>query len=173
MTTNIVLPDETKTLYFIQVTNNKTKKKGYISIANAQAALVVQPQIGADSLSFERPDKARFFINKNLKNTNAEIITNHEYLSKLDITKYDKVDSSNLYSIFFEEGNQKVYIHYSLTMQEYIPEEDVIGACVFTEEEADNFIKETEMITGVILQKELLPKMIEYKPKVFIVEEKA
>lgn len=165
MTTNIVLPNDTETLYFIQVTNNKTKEKGYISIANAQATLVVHPQIGGDSLSFKERDKARFFINKHMKDTNAQVISNHEYLSSLDISKYDQVDSGDLYSIFFKDENTKVYIHYSLTMGEYIPGNDIIGACVFTNEQAEAFIKETEMNTGVILEKELIPKKVEYKPK--------
>ena len=164
-TENIVLPKETETLYFIQVTDNKTQKKVYISIANQKDTIEVHPQIGADSLSFKRQDKARFFINKHLNDTNAQVITNHEYLSKLDLSKYEQVDSGELYAIFFKEENQKVYIHYSLIFSEYIPEEDILGACVFTKEQAEKFIEETKMNTGVILEKELLEKKIEYKPK--------
>lgn len=165
MTKNIVLPQKTETLYFIQVTDNGTKQKGYISIASQKNTLEVHPQIGTDSLSFTKHGKARYFINKHLKDTNAQVITNHEYLSKLDLSKYEQVDSGELYSIYFEEGNQKVYIHYSLTMQEYLPDIDVLGACVFTKEQSEKFIEETKMITGVILKKELLEKKIEYKPK--------
>jgi hypothetical protein len=163
MKKNIELPNESDTYYYIQVTDNKTKIKQYLALVND--SIVAYPQVGADTLAFDKHDKARFFINKNLKDTNAQVITSQEYLASLDLTKYDNVDSGDLYAICLNENNRKFYVHYSLTTKEYTTNESIIGACAFTDIQADEFIKMTKNFTGVALEKELIPKKLELKPK--------
>ncbi|MBK8399454.1 MAG: hypothetical protein IPL26_29960 [Leptospiraceae bacterium] len=162
ITTNIVLPNESETIYFIQVTDNETKKKGYVGIKDDE--IVIHAEIGADSIQFAKQDKARFFINKMMKNTNARVITNHEYLSQLDLSKYEQVDSDDLYCLTDKNGEN--YVHYSVEEEMYLLGMKRIGACVFTSEQADALIESaSEAEFPLTIKKELLPKKVEYRPK--------
>ena len=157
---NITLPDESTTLYFIEVENNKGEK-GYIAL-DEKSEIVIHEAITGSTLFFEKWDKARYFINLNMKNIRASVITNHQYLEKIDLSKYERVDSVNLYLV---SQNSQNYIHYSQTENHYRLAVNTIGACVFTEEQANDIILGFANDRNVTLTKELLPKKIEYKLK--------